>query len=310
MPWQDSCTDLAPPVPEPTHAAVAAPAPEATTVPEPAPAPTATTARGPSLAPPRLLCAARYALAAAPLPPLTETVVVGEWARRAVLSVYGGIIGGCLSPALSGREGSEPLAGHRHAHFLPADEDGDGYIDHLTVYAAGGFNLADLEALTRLRRLWAGRHQPEVHLDLLGLYTTEGLQDAHPWCRPARVWESVTPYVLTRYPKTYRDGRPKMNDRGEQVDGPEDQARREWAARREGQAARAELVAVERVSDCALPAVGRCLPWLAYRRRRTRGNGATSGFVYGLRLTFAAPVPGPLALGYGCHFGLGQFRPM
>ena len=32
-----------------------------------------------------------------------------------------------------------------------------------------------------------------------------------------------------------------------------------------------------------------------------------SGF--GFRLSFASPIPGPLALGYGSHFGLGLFVP-
>jgi len=28
------------------------------------------------------------------------------------------------------------------------------------------------------------------------------------------------------------------------------------------------------------------------------------------RLTFPEPVAGPLALGFGCHFGLGLFKPL
>jgi CRISPR-associated protein Csb2 len=28
------------------------------------------------------------------------------------------------------------------------------------------------------------------------------------------------------------------------------------------------------------------------------------------RLTFAEPVPGPIALGFACHFGLGLFKPV
>jgi CRISPR-associated protein Csb2 len=29
-----------------------------------------------------------------------------------------------------------------------------------------------------------------------------------------------------------------------------------------------------------------------------------------LELEFTEPVAGPFALGYGCHFGLGQFMPL
>jgi hypothetical protein len=32
------------------------------------------------------------------------------------------------------------------------------------------------------------------------------------------------------------------------------------------------------------------------------------GPVTGLSIEFSEPVPEPIALGYGCHFGLGQFR--
>jgi CRISPR-associated protein Csb2 len=27
------------------------------------------------------------------------------------------------------------------------------------------------------------------------------------------------------------------------------------------------------------------------------------------KLTFAKPIAGPLALGFGCHYGLGMFKP-
>jgi CRISPR-associated protein Csb2 len=31
---------------------------------------------------------------------------------------------------------------------------------------------------------------------------------------------------------------------------------------------------------------------------------------YGFKLEFAEPISHPVALGYACHFGLGQFRPL
>jgi CRISPR-associated protein Csb2 len=55
---------------------------------------------------------------------------------------------------------------------------------------------------------------------------------------------------------------------------------------------------------------GRKLRWLQFQRRRRHGEGLHAGeFGYGFQLTFAEPVPGPLALGYGAHFGLGLFVP-
>ncbi|MFO0767833.1 MAG: hypothetical protein U0231_13835 [Nitrospiraceae bacterium] len=42
---------------------------------------------------------------------------------------------------LSGKDHQgKRLINHRHAYYLPTDEDGDGRLDHLTVYAAGGFD--------------------------------------------------------------------------------------------------------------------------------------------------------------------------
>lgn len=259
---------------------------------------------------PHRLHGVRYALQAVLLPSLTDAVVVGEWTRQAALSQYGQLTAQRQSHTLMGRVGRERMTGHRHAFYLPADEDGDGYLDHLTIYAPVGLTATEQAALARLERLWAGSEQPEIGLALLGLYSVDGLREAHPWFRSARVWESVTPFVLTRHPKTYRDGYPKVNDRGEQVDGPEDQARREWTALRAVHPGLLELIAVEPIDGHTPHLTRRPLHWPEYRRQRSRGKGTSFGFACGLRLTFAAPVAGPIALGYGCHYGLGQFRPV
>lgn len=34
------------------------------------------------------------------------------------------------------------------------------------------------------------------------------------------------------------------------------------------------------------------------------------GGLYGFEIEFAEPVCGPIALGFGCHFGLGLFLPV
>ena len=46
--------------------------------------------------------------------------------------------------------------------------------------------------------------------------------------------------------------------------------------------------------------------WLEFRRSR---KGESSQVGYGFRVTFPEPVSGPVALGYGAHFGLGLFVP-
>jgi CRISPR-associated protein Csb2 len=47
--------------------------------------------------------------------------------------------------------------------------------------------------------------------------------------------------------------------------------------------------------------------WLEFRRHR-RGHESL-GWAYGFELETPEPVQGPLALGWGCHFGLGLFLP-
>ena len=40
---------------------------------------------------------------------------------------------------LSGKDAAgKPLKGHHHAFYVPTDEDGDGRLDHLTVWTPGG----------------------------------------------------------------------------------------------------------------------------------------------------------------------------
>ena len=53
---------------------------------------------------------------------------------------------------------------------------------------------------------------------------------------------------------------------------------------------------------------GHFTSWLKFRRERLTGGGSQAGSSgFGFRLTFSKEVTGPIALGYGCHFGLGSF---
>lgn len=256
---------------------------------------------------PPLIDAVRYALDAKPLPSLLQAVAVGELAKQAAMSKFGGREQQATSTVLSGHEGTERTRGHQHAFYLPTDEDCDGRIDHLTIHAPAGFGAEEQRALGRLDKLWAG--QVDVaRLLLLGMVPISRLRQSCWAFAPSVVWESMTPYLLTRYPKRHKDGAPKLNERGEQRDGPADQLRREWALRREADSTLPELIGVDPLDRCT-PGRGRSLHWLQFRRWRSQGGAASTAMAYGFRLTFAAPLGGPLALGYGCHFGLGQFRP-
>jgi CRISPR-associated protein Csb2 len=49
---------------------------------------------------------------------------------------------------------------------------------------------------------------------------------------------------------------------------------------------------------------------LEFQNQRFDGEGLRGGHPgTAFKLTFAGPISGPLALGYGAHFGLGLFVP-
>ena len=260
--------------------------------------------------------AAVYTLDRYVLPPLQETVIIGEQTRSALMGRYGRLFNGEASLQFSGRDENGPLKGHQHAYYLPHDLDNDGRLDHLTVYAPGGFNENERKALGSLREIpWGGNaglrsldESRRLKVLLLGFYTKSELNHALTVSAPAACWQSVTPYVLTRHPKSFRDGRPKLNHYDEQKDGPEDQVRREWSKLQEANPALPSIVNISRLNVLNRPG-GSSVRWLSFKTSKNRGRGKTAGLSYGLLIEFEKPVTGPLAFGYGCHYGLGQFEP-
>ncbi|MDD2282734.1 MAG: type I-U CRISPR-associated protein Csb2 [Eubacteriales bacterium] len=249
----------------------------------------------------------RFALHGKPLPRLQDTVVLGELARASAMAMFGRMNGGATSSVLSGKDQEgNPLLNHQHAYYLPTDEDKDGWLDHLTVYVPQGLSGSELDAVTSLRVLNSGVSQSEVGLFLLGVSDDSEL-NALPFGE-AKVWGSITPFVLGRFPKYYRTGKPKFRDNGHQIDGPVDQVYREWNLRRALNQTLPELISVEPIASCSLRS--RLISWASFRMWRRKGKGTrTPGLAYGFRLEFKNPVRGPITLGYGSHFGLGLFFP-
>lgn len=235
---------------------------------------------------------ARIVFDGAVLPRVEETLWVGEKVRAALLHHLGD---DRYSAALMGKDASgTPLAGHRHAFFLPQADD-DGRVHQIVIYASGGLDPEAVRALRALQRLYRKGEALTGHPTYTTLVALGQLGDLAqpPSClRRARVWESATPFVPPRCPK--RRG-------GVLRDSPEDQIR--WLCR--------EHRGVEPSSITQFDpeeARGRRLHW--FRRTRRRGAAPTGHpHGYGFRLEFSEDVPGPLALGYGAHYGLGQFMP-
>lgn len=250
----------------------------------------------------------RFSLSAKPPPQVQDTLNLGELARKATMAVYGHQNDGANSPTLSGKDAQgKPLVNHQHAYFLPSDEDLDGKIDHLTVYAPGGFSRQELLAVANTSYLSSDKAKDGIQMVLLGYGKSSDFKEKTQVFQPSAHWQSATPFVLGRHPKFYRTGKPKLTPEGRQADGPEDQVFREWNLRRQLNPDLPKLLAVEYIPHCVLR--GRAINWLQFRtwrRRRQTGPGLVCGF----RLQFEVPVTGPIALGYGSHYGLGQFHPV
>jgi CRISPR-associated protein Csb2 len=233
------------------------------------------------------------------LPSVRISVSVGERMRQAVLSHSEVVLQRQLSVFTGKTADGQVLRGNGHAYWLPEDIDGDGSIDHIVGYAADGFGPDAVRVLQHIRRLWGAEgHDLELvlieHGKAADLGATLDAPQAgkSPLLGRAREWVSRTPFVPPRHLK--------------QGDSPEDQVVRLLAS--------AGLPAPEKLVRCEAAYADepnrrhKPLRWLEFRRERLAGGGARgsdSGF--GFRIVFPQPVQGPIALGYGAHFGLGQF---
>lgn len=236
---------------------------------------------------------ARIVFDGAVLPRVEDTLWVGEKVRAALLHHLGD---DRYSAALMGKDASgAPLKDHRHAFFLPQADD-DGRVRQVVIYARGGLDPEAVRALRALQRLYRKGEALTSHptyTTLVALGQLHMLAQPPPCLSRSRVWESATPFVPPRCPKR-RNGMLR--------DTPE--AQLSWLCR-EHHGVEPSRVTVFDPEESR----GRRLHW--FRRTRRRG-AAPAGHPrgYGFRLEFAEEVSGPLALGYGAHFGLGQFVPV
>lgn len=165
----------------------------------------------------------------------------------------------------------------------------------------------------------------------------------------SKIWRSLTPMVLARHPKAKKLVNKAgevvgyktryVAGTGFQLDGPEDQALRSLGQLPHlGLALGGDRFSVPAEDDggdwLAIPVPGGCakgaaaadwvvrvrcgergayerFSWLQFQRQRHHGDGRRAGGQgYWLELEFRAAVSGPIALGYGAHFGLGVFVPV
>jgi CRISPR-associated protein Csb2 len=218
------------------------------------------------------------------LPLVTTTLEVAEQIRVRLMGAHKRRMGGDesrVSPLFSGKtaDGSKRLD-HGHVYILPLGNS-DGRIDRvLIVSPLGPFSEDELDAVRGVRRLWQRDGRPDVQC----VVTWQGLIGG--WIeKRAAVVSSATPFIPPRH---WRKGRDFEKFLVEEV-------RRECRNHRVE-----EPVRIERLDS--MPGL---FHEVEYRRNR-KDDPVRPG--YSLRLTFAHEQATPFAIGYGAHFGLGQFR--
>jgi CRISPR-associated protein Csb2 len=248
---------------------------------------------------------------------LTETIVLADRIHETLVSLSDGstVFTGCDS-------NREPLHGNRHAYIFCESngrqvEDNGGKITHIAIYAPMGFGSGDLKALENLSEIW-GENDLRVTVALQGLGQPEdfavnsaensvGMDADRPFCpllSRSMIWASRTPFIPTRHPKVTRAGALKVDaTTGLQIGSPEHEVRRLLGLE--------NLPVIASIEPIAGTLLGKTQnEWSSFRLSRDGGRGRRAGSRgYGFRIEFSEPVQGPLAVGYGAHFGMGLFVP-
>ncbi len=173
---------------------------------------------------------------------------------------------------------------HEHAFILPEDADADGLIDHISVAAAMGFDPAALRLLASTDRLVLSNGDA---VDLIAERMGSLDKVGHPG--PARVWISRTAYD-------------PPNDR---PTGGRDASRqlKYEIGKRESPKLLSKpmpLAQIQHGGEIHVPEL--------FHSQTDEGQMRPSKFFF--QLEFEQPASGPLAFGWCCHRGLGQFVPV
>jgi CRISPR-associated protein Csb2 len=227
-------------------------------------------------------------------PAIGKALEVGYALRAAVLEAAAKV-GLDRMPEDLHSSGSE--GGHRHAYWLSEDRDRDGAIDHVTLFAESGIDPDFARALQATH----GFCLDTRHF---------GLQQAEPGFRregglfgPAAVWMAATPFVtrlwrLTKTGKVRADCTPSAQLCREIADLEDFDRRRRLP----------EPAGIGWLPAIAVGGELKSATDFLLRTEHSQPPGdAVAGFPI---VTFAEPVRGPIAIGYGAHFGLGLLIPL
>ena len=250
----------------------------------------------------------RFAFTNKVCPISTDVLRWGELVKSSAMSKYGNQNDRAVSGTLSGKDASgNRLLTHGHAYYIPTDENGDGHLDHLTVWAPGGLSSNEVDAIMSIRELNPGNMRGPVGLRYQSHGHVKDFRGVSPLFGSSKRWRSLTPYVLTRHMKI----RGKKQGTVRLVDSPEQQIAREVSVREPSLPPLIDARTIDRHRPIVPMGSGRSsgfTPYDYYTHRRT-GGGARYGGAYNFDIEFSDIVDGPLALGYACHYGLGVFIP-
>jgi CRISPR-associated protein Csb2 len=212
------------------------------------------------------------------LPFATETLRVAELVRAALMKKAGE-----KSRLLSGKNGDGvPLKGHRHTFFLPQFDDLDRINRVMLILNHEAFDPREVEAILGLEFLARFDEEP-----IRVAVTRAGLENERD---SATTVVTSTPFIPVRH---WREGR------GEWRDFVVSEVRLECEHHGLPEPLRIE------------PSKLRSPRFEPVHFRRSRKNDPPRRGM-GIAIEFAKAVRIPFSLGYGCHFGLGQFvlRPL
>lgn len=271
----------------------------------------------PSPPPPRGVTTALFALAAdtahkQALPLLKDAVLRAEALHKALVKASSDRDGGGLpSPCFTASAGEDKLKGHQHAALLPLGLDERGRIDHVLIHCPMGFDAQAWAALGRIKATWV-KGLPKIYVTLVGHGTPEDFEDV-PQLGEAATWRSYTPFVAPRYVKPR--GRNTLESQiREELEGRGFPSPCAVEVEVEGEryvaASQFPALQPDRIRGPEGEPLRLATHWRHFRKERIEeARKPPAQPVIGLRIRFDRPVQGPLTLGYGSHFGLGQFVP-
>ena len=201
-------------------------------------------------------------------------------------------------------EQRNPLTSHKHVFVQPKIEGTE--LVGFGLYCDDGFTETEVNHLYSVRKLYG--KGSEMLIRVVNLASDQG--------SAAQVWESETPFFLSRWPLT-RHGKPRLiKGSNYQKDGPEHQALKglcylpQFNLDPKLCSFEENSQGLSLIHEGLTVAIAVTEKWVgAERWKRDRVHGKIAKPTgYKVKLLFSKPVEGPIAIGYSAHFGFGMLR--